>query len=289
MIADGGLKIDSRVYTANAAAAVLLVVDNPEAAAGKRYSVADENAFTMRQRIEFIARHMGAELELVDMPYELAWPCHPLWRHVRGHRLAMSTLIREELGYREPVAAGRGDGEDDRLAAREPARAGRRDRAPGRRPVRLRRARTSSSRAGGRRATAFGPAESPLPEQGHQYRHPKKPGEAWSAGPGRRASRERRAAGGAAGRASASSTSRPRWPGPTASMLLADFGADVLKVEPPEGESSRRWGSARFGPGGGHERPLPRAQPQQARRSRSTSSRRRARPRSSASCARPTS
>ena len=31
---------------------------------------------------------------------------------------------------------------------------------------------------------AFGPAQSPLPEQGHQYRHPKAPGEAWSAGPG---------------------------------------------------------------------------------------------------------
>ena len=37
--------------------------------------------------------------------------------------------------------------------------------------------------------------------------------------------------------------------GPAASMLLGDFGAQVIKVEPPEGESSRRWGSARFGPG----------------------------------------
>src|ERR1700733_14215901 len=37
--------------------------------------------------------------------------------------------------------------------------------------------------------------------------------------------------------------------GPASSMLLADFGAEVLKVEPPEGESSRGWGSARFGPG----------------------------------------
>ncbi len=34
VIADGGMKIDSRVYTENAAAAVLLVVDNPERAAG---------------------------------------------------------------------------------------------------------------------------------------------------------------------------------------------------------------------------------------------------------------
>jgi crotonobetainyl-CoA:carnitine CoA-transferase CaiB-like acyl-CoA transferase len=38
--------------------------------------------------------------------------------------------------------------------------------------------------------------------------------------------------------------------GPTASMLLADFGAAVVKVEPPEGESSRRWGVARFGAAG---------------------------------------
>jgi crotonobetainyl-CoA:carnitine CoA-transferase CaiB-like acyl-CoA transferase len=38
--------------------------------------------------------------------------------------------------------------------------------------------------------------------------------------------------------------------GPTASMLLADFGATVIKVEPPDGESSRRWGVARFGPAG---------------------------------------
>ncbi|WP_426960243.1 CaiB/BaiF CoA transferase family protein [Muricoccus radiodurans] len=38
--------------------------------------------------------------------------------------------------------------------------------------------------------------------------------------------------------------------GPTAGMLLGDFGAEVIKIEPPEGESARRWGTARPGPDG---------------------------------------
>ena len=181
VIADGGIKIDSRVFTANAAAAVLLAVDKSEVAAGKRYSVADEDAFTMRQRIEFIASHLGHEFDVVDMPYELAWPCYPLWRHVRGHRLTLSTLIRDELGYRDPVAPDAAMATTvDWLLANRPAPDGELERQIGD-PFDYEREDQLIARWRDAR-DALGTVESPLPVQGHQYRHPKAPGEAWKSG-----------------------------------------------------------------------------------------------------------
>lgn len=181
VVADNGIKLESRVFTENAAAAVLLVVDNPVVAAGKRYSVADAYAFTMRQRIEFIARHLGADVELVDLPYELAWPCHPLWRHARGHRLAQSTLIRAELGYQDPVAPDQALAQSvDWLVENPPQAGGELERQIGD-PFAY--ALEDELIEQWRHARAAIPSLAPpLPEQGHQYRHPKQPGEAWSAG-----------------------------------------------------------------------------------------------------------
>lgn len=178
VIADGAGKLESRVFTENAAAAVLLVIDNPKPAAGKRYSVTDAYAFTMRRRIEFIAQHLGVELELVDMPYELAWPCHPLWRHTREHRLAQSALIRSELGYRDPVACDEALARTvDWLVANPPEPGGELERQIGD-PFAY--ALEDELIERWRRARAgIGVVRSPLPEQGHQYRHPKSPGEAW--------------------------------------------------------------------------------------------------------------
>jgi nucleoside-diphosphate-sugar epimerase len=182
VLADGGIKLESRVFTENAAHAVLLVVDNPGPAAGKRYSVADEVQFTMRQRVEFVARHLGRELELVDLPYDVAWPCHPLYRHVREHRLCQSNLIRAELGYQDPVPADEALARTvDWLVENRPEPGGEIERQVGD-PFAYEREDELVERWGRARGS-LGAVESPLPQQGHQYRHPKKPGEAWSAGP----------------------------------------------------------------------------------------------------------
>jgi len=178
VVADGGIKLESRVHTENAAHAVLLVVDHPEVAAGKRYSVADETQYTMRQRIEFVARHVGREVELVDLPWEVAWPCYPLYRHRRDHLLCQSGLIRAELGYRDPVPADVALARTvDWLVANPPEPGGEAERQIGD-PFAYDEEDELVARWMAARG-AFGDVESPLPEQGHQYRHPKAPGEAW--------------------------------------------------------------------------------------------------------------
>lgn len=182
VIADDGQKLESRVSSVNAAHAVLTVVDNPDAAAGQRYVVADRYVYSMRQRIEFIAHHLGAEIELIDMPWDAAWPCHPYWRRTRGHNLCQSTRIYDELGYKELLEPDAAFGQAiDWLVANRPEPGSEPERQVGD-PFDYASEDKLIDTWTAARASMQLPAIE-LPAAGHQYRHPKTPGEAWRPGP----------------------------------------------------------------------------------------------------------
>ena len=179
VIADGGLKVESRCYAENAAHAVLLAIDRPDVARGRKFTVSDEHLYTMRQRIEAIARHLGHEFELVDMPYELAAPCHVLWRRERTHRVRDTRLIRDVLGYRDAVTADEAIRRTvEWLLANRPEPGGEAERQLGD-PFDYAREDALIDRWLAWRAQLPAP-DYPLPPPAHMYRHPSRPNEPWT-------------------------------------------------------------------------------------------------------------
>lgn len=181
IIADGGLKLETRGFTQNVARAVLLAVDQPATAAGKSYIVCDPHTWTMRQRIEFVAGVLGHEFEFVDLPWEQARPCHPLWRYQRTHRLSDSALIRTELGYREEVPVEAALERSVRWLVEHPMPRGSEMEQQLGDPFDYE-AEDRLMEQAARSAAGFDAIEYALPGYSHQYRHPATPGEAWRAG-----------------------------------------------------------------------------------------------------------
>jgi hypothetical protein len=61
---------------------------------------------TIRQVVELCARELGAELELVSMPYELAIPARPLLAQpLPTHRVLDLSRLHHQLGHRDVVPA----------------------------------------------------------------------------------------------------------------------------------------------------------------------------------------
>ncbi|MEO5900855.1 MAG: NAD-dependent dehydratase [Ilumatobacteraceae bacterium] len=104
IVPDAGLQLRSAAFVDNAAHAVLLAVEQPEASAGQLYHVSDSWTPTLRQVVEIVASAVGADIEIVSMPYELATPSHPMTM-LNGtfHRYMPSTKLAEQLGYRDVV------------------------------------------------------------------------------------------------------------------------------------------------------------------------------------------
>lgn len=178
VIADGGLKIEARGFVANMAHAVLLVIDNAALSGGKAYAIQDARQFTLGQRVKAICAYLGADLELVSLPYELATPCQPMWKHRPRHRFRDIGLIQRELGYADVVPVEEGIAQSvDWLLANKPTPGG---------PDELIIGDPFDYPAEDALVDWWRGVESTgrelqiaLPTGAHQYRHPKQVNEAW--------------------------------------------------------------------------------------------------------------
>lgn len=107
ILPDNGLWIISRSAGRNAAELVLKAVDHPDTANGQAYNAGDDDQFTVRQWAEAIAQIMGAELEFIGIPSELAGSAliELLPPTGRPHILLDNNKAKRELGYREVIPA----------------------------------------------------------------------------------------------------------------------------------------------------------------------------------------
>jgi nucleoside-diphosphate-sugar epimerase len=115
VLPDEGLTLHHHGYTENVAAALTLAVLHPERGAGLVFNVGDEEVLTLRQVVELCALELGAELEVVSMPHDLAVPARPLLTQPSPtHRVLDLTRLHHRLGHRDVVPA--------RVAVRRTAR-----------------------------------------------------------------------------------------------------------------------------------------------------------------------
>lgn len=106
IVADGGLTLRTAAYGPNAGHALTLAVDRPDAAAGKAYNISDEHVLTARQTIEIIAAALDVELDIVNLPEELATSVRPFLGGEHSlHQMTGPDLLMTELGYRDLVPA----------------------------------------------------------------------------------------------------------------------------------------------------------------------------------------
>ena len=177
--ANGVLK--RRGYARNVAHAFLLAVDKPAESAGQVYNIRDEHQYTHRQYVSFIARHLGHDCEIVEVPPALAEKVYK----GGAARPRVWTLeydiskITAQLEYHDVVAPARALAEAvDWLRANRPAPGGEIERQLGDPfAYAAEDAMLHACEAGFEAADAVAFPEMQL---GHMYRHPKQPGEVWA-------------------------------------------------------------------------------------------------------------
>ncbi len=108
---DGGLAIQSRLSSWNAAHSILLAIDDPGAAGGEVFNCADDDQFSLIQWTEMVLTHMGADLDLLSMPGDLpgpGWALLVFGYDTSPHVVVDTTKIRALLGYSDAKPARQG-------------------------------------------------------------------------------------------------------------------------------------------------------------------------------------
>lgn len=108
ILADDGLGLHCRAAAANAAHALLCLVDHPETTDGEAYNVADDDQLTWRQWVGLIADRMQGWIEVASLPRSLAEPTLVElvgMPDVAAHTLLDTAKIRRDAGYQQVVPA----------------------------------------------------------------------------------------------------------------------------------------------------------------------------------------
>ena len=106
LVTDSGLSIHSRAAAVNAAHCIGLILDRGDIAAEQIYQCADDRQYSLRQWLELITAELGAEVEIVSAPMELArplWPLLPTGPLASPHTLVSTAKIKRDLGYADVV------------------------------------------------------------------------------------------------------------------------------------------------------------------------------------------
>ena len=74
LLPDAGLRLETHGWAGNLAHSVLLALDQPEAAAGRRYNCGDLEQLDLRQVVLTIAEALDCEVELIAVPWDVAGP-----------------------------------------------------------------------------------------------------------------------------------------------------------------------------------------------------------------------
>lgn len=106
LVPDGGLLLETRLYSENAARMVLAAVDHPREAAGEVFNCGDAEPMTMRDWATVLAAAADHTFDLVSVPFDLASPAYAYARYPWQvcHRVLDISKARDRLDY-QPVPA----------------------------------------------------------------------------------------------------------------------------------------------------------------------------------------